>query len=160
MTEFEEKNNDVERIIGDLKNKLQEAKKVENNLERKFKKREKELENFEAEMILLKRNTDEEPFQSKFKNNSKTLDGILSCQRSFSNKIGLGYGKEKKTEKSSFINKQGIKRSYVDGHMRLFVKEYNKKLDLSQNKSRTDNVPSIHQQLFLGNCYTCNNFGI
>ena len=29
MTEYEEKNNDAERIIVDLKNQLQEAKKVE-----------------------------------------------------------------------------------------------------------------------------------
>ena len=40
MTEFEEKNNDAERFIANLKNQLQEAKKVENNLEQQFKKRE------------------------------------------------------------------------------------------------------------------------
>ena len=43
VTKFEEKNNDAERIIADLKNQLQEAKKVENNLEKKIKKREKKL---------------------------------------------------------------------------------------------------------------------
>ena len=43
--------------------------------------------------------------------------------------------------------------------MRPVVKEYSQKISLSQNESRTDNVPSKHQQLFLGNCYACNNFG-
>ena len=95
------------------------------------------------------------PFQSKFKSNSKTLDDILSCQRSPNNKTELGYDNGKKTEQSCFINK----RSYVDALMRPVVKEYNKNMALSQNKSKTDNLPSIHKQLVLGNCYTCNNFG-
>ena len=43
--------------------------------------------------------------------------------------------------------------------MRPVVKEYSKKFALSQNKSMINNVPSRHQQLFLGNCYACNNFG-
>ena len=43
--------------------------------------------------------------------------------------------------------------------MRLVVKEYSKKFALCQNESRTDNVRSRHHQLFLGNCYACNNFG-
>ena len=60
MTEFEEKNNDVERIIASLK-------RVENNLEQQLKKREQELENFEVELILLRKKTIEESFQSKFK---------------------------------------------------------------------------------------------
>ena len=43
--------------------------------------------------------------------------------------------------------------------MRPVVKEYSKKFALSQNKSRINNVPSRHQQLFLGNCYACKFFG-
>ena len=93
MTKFEEKNNDAERIIADLKIQLQEAKNVENNLEQQLKKREQELEKFEAELILLIKKTNEESFQSKFKSSSKTMGVILSCQRLFSNKTGLGYGK-------------------------------------------------------------------
>ena len=59
MTEFEEKNNDAERIIVDIK-------KVENNLERQLKNRERELEKFKDELILLRKKTNEESFQSKF----------------------------------------------------------------------------------------------
>ena len=131
MIEFEEKNNDVERIIVDLKNRLQEAKKVENNLEQQLKKREKELEKFEVELILLRKKTNEESFQSKFKSSSKTLDDILICQISFSDKTRLGYDKGKKVEQSSFINKEGNKISYDDALMRSAVKEYNKKISLS-----------------------------
>ena len=56
---FEGKNNDAERIIVDLKNQLQEAKKVENNLEQQMKKREQELEKFEDELILIRKNKNE-----------------------------------------------------------------------------------------------------
>ena len=57
MIEFEEKNNDAEIIIANLKNQLQEARKVENNLEQQLKKRDQELEKFEAELILLRKKT-------------------------------------------------------------------------------------------------------
>ena len=82
------------------------------------------------------------------------MDDILSCQRSSSNKAGLGYDNGKKTEQPPFINK----RSYANTLMRPVVKEYSQKFSLSQNESRTDNVPSRHQQLFVGKCYSCNNF--
>ena len=52
-----------------------------------------ELEKLEDEMIFVRRKTDEESFQSKFVSISKTLDDILSCQRSSSNEIGLVYDK-------------------------------------------------------------------
>ena len=73
--------------------------------------------------IFLRKKTNEESFQSKFKSSSKTMDDILSFQRSFSNKTGLGYGKRKKKEQSSFINKEGNKRSYADALMRPVVNE-------------------------------------
>ena len=110
-------------------------------------------------MIFLRRKTDEEYFQSKFKSSSKTLDEILNCQISSSKKTGLGYDNGKNIEQSSFINKEGNKISYVDALMRPVVKEYSQKISLPQNKSRINNVTNRHQQLFLGNCYTCNNFG-
>ena len=99
-------------------------------------------------MILIRWNTDEESLQSKFKSGSKTLDDILSYQRSSSNKTRLGYDKGKKSEQYSFINKEGNKRSYANALMRPVVKEYSLKIVPSQNESRTNNVPSRHQQLF------------
>ena len=67
--------------------------------------------------------------------------------------------KQKMSEQSSFINKEGNERSYVNALMRPVVKEYSQKIAPSQNESRTYNVPRRHQQLFLGNFYVCNNFG-
>ena len=140
MTEFEEKNNDAEIPIVDLKNQFREAKNDENNLEQQLKKREQELEKYEVELILLRKKANEESFQSKFKRSPKTQDDILICQRSSKNKARLGYDNGKKKEQSSFINKEGNKKNYVDALMRPVVKEYSKKIAPSQNESRTDNV--------------------
>ena len=43
--------------------------------------------------------------------------------------------------------------------MKPVVKEEIQKIAPSQNESWTDNMPSRHQQWFLGNCYVCNTFG-
>ena len=59
-TEVEKKNNDTKRIIFYLKNQLQVAKKVENNLEQQLKKRKQELEKCEVELVLLRMKIDEE----------------------------------------------------------------------------------------------------
>ena len=53
MTKVEEKNNDTKIIIDDLRNQLQEAKKVGNPLEQHLKKREQELEKSKTELVLL-----------------------------------------------------------------------------------------------------------
>ena len=44
MIEFEEKNNDAERMIVALKNKVLEVERAENNLEQQLKKRIQESE--------------------------------------------------------------------------------------------------------------------
>ena len=51
-TKVEEKNNDTEINVTDCGNQLQESKRVENGLEQRLKKIEKELEKSEAKLIL------------------------------------------------------------------------------------------------------------
>ena len=137
----EEKSNDTERIIANLKNQLQEARKVENNLEQQLKKRKQELEKYEAELVLLGKKIDEESFQSKFVSNSKTLDDILSCQRSSSNKTGLYYGKGMKLEQSSPTIQDGNTQSYADVLQDLVEKGDSKKSASFQNERRTNKIP-------------------
>ena len=61
----------------------------------------------------LRKKLDEESIKSKFENNSKTLDEILSVQMPSSNKSRLGFDKEKKPRFSSFTKQDGNKRSYA-----------------------------------------------
>ena len=58
MAEFEDKNNDTERIIADLK-------RAENNLEQ-LQKRIQEYERIEEEIMCLRKNLDEESIKSNF----------------------------------------------------------------------------------------------
>ena len=60
MEQFEEKNNDVERIIADLKNQFLVAKKAENNLEQQLKRITQESERIEEEIMCLRNKLDEE----------------------------------------------------------------------------------------------------
>ena len=110
----------------------------------------------------LRKKLDEESIKSKFENNSRTLDEILSVQRPSSDKSRLGFVKENNPEYSSSTNKDGNKRSYAVVLKSPIKREESKKS--GPLLQRTDMIPKIpmtskHQQLLLGNCYTCNNFG-
>ena len=99
----------------------------------------------------LREKLDEESIKSKFES-----------QRPSSYKSGLGFDKEKKPRYSSWTNQDGNKRSYAVVLMSQIKKEESKKF--SSPLQRTYMMPKIpvaskHQPLFLGKCYTCNNFG-
>ena len=110
MIEFEEKNNDVERMITDLKNQVLEVKSAQNNLEKQLKKRIQESERLEEDIMHLRKKMGEEYIKSRFENNSRTLDEILSVQRPSSDKYGLGFDKEKNPGYSSSKNEDGKKK--------------------------------------------------
>ena len=89
-------NKQSNQIISDLNTQLQEAKKIEGDLDLQLKKRIQESKRLEEEIMHLRKKLDEKSVQSKFENNSRTLDDILSSQIPSSDKSGLGYDKEKK----------------------------------------------------------------
>ena len=134
------------QIIVDFKNQIQEAKKIEEDLELQLKKRIQNSERLEAEIIQLKKKCDEKYIKKKFVNNSKTLDDILNDQRPSSDKTGLGYNK----------------KSYVVALMSPIEKKDSQKY--ASRLHKTNMVPrrsltSRYQQIFFGHCYSCNNFG-
>ena len=61
----------------------------------------------------LRKRLDEEAIKSKFENNSKVLDDILSIQIPSNDKTGLGYDKVKKPRCSSFTKQGRNKRGCV-----------------------------------------------
>ena len=76
----------------------------------------------------------------------------------------MGYEKGTKSEKSSPTIEDGNERSYANVLKYSIKKEESKKYDSFQNERRTNKMPrrpvtNINIQLFLGNCYVCNNFG-
>ena len=101
LSKYQEETN---QIIMELKNQLQEAKKTEEDLVVLVKERNQDSEKLEKEIIQLKKGVDEKYITSKFENNSRILDDILSSQRPSNGKTGLGYDKVKKMEYSSITN--------------------------------------------------------
>ena len=74
------KNKQSSQIISDLNTQLQEAKKIEEDLDLQLKKRIQESERLEEEIMPLRKKLDEESIKKKFENSSKTLDDILRSQ--------------------------------------------------------------------------------
>ena len=93
LRKCKKKNKKSNQIISDLKTHIQEAKNIEEDLDLQLKKRIQESERLEEEIMHLRKKFDEEFIKSKFENNSRNLDEILSSQIPSSDKKGLGYDK-------------------------------------------------------------------
>ena len=110
-----------------------------------------------------KRKIDEGSIKSKFENSSSILYDILSIQRPSSDMFGLGFVKEKKPENFPITNKKGGKKSYAKILKTPAKKEVNKKAGLISQDENRNNIapkrPNRYLQIFLGYCYSCNNFG-
>ena len=102
------------KIITDLRNQLQEAKKSEEDLVVLLRKRIQDSGKLEKEISWLREGVDEKFIKSKFKNSSKIVDDILNSQRPSSDRSSLGFVKEKKPERSPITNQEGSKKSYVE----------------------------------------------
>ena len=113
----------------------------------------------------LRKKVDEESIKSKFENSSKTLDNILSSQRTSRDKSGLGYNKENKPKFSSLTNQCRNKRNYVAALKSQIKREENKKyVPPSHDKDKTNvmtrrPMTSRYQQIFFGHFYSYNHFG-
>ena len=80
-------------MIDGLKNQVLEVERDENNLEQQLKGRIQESKRIEQEIMHLRKKLDEESIKSTFENSSSTLDENLSVQIPLSDKSGLGFDK-------------------------------------------------------------------
>ena len=90
----EQKNKEMDKIMINLKDKILEASKIEQSLEKSLKEKQMTYEIFEAELAFLRKELDSKHVQMKYENNSKILDEIIITQRDPSNKNGIGYSPE------------------------------------------------------------------
>ena len=74
-----------------------------------------------------KRKLDEESIKSKFENNSRILDQIMSSQRPSSDRSGLGFVKEKDPKSFLVTNQEGSKKIYADVLKTVAKREGSKK---------------------------------
>jgi hypothetical protein len=158
-----------------LKSQLLEANKTEENILKQLRDKKKQAcEKLEAEIKMLKSELEKEKKRSNFGNSSKILDEILSSQRSPNNKTGLGY-----TQDSTSTSQRSVKRpiSYAYALKGSLRREDNKvnmiPLNTISHKQKStfptkvinDRKNTIirrnplNKYLFIGYCYSCNNFG-
>ena len=146
-----------------MESQLLDAKKVEEDLNLLLKRRIHESEKIVEEILQFRRNLNGGSIKSKFENSSRILDDILSSQRPSSDRYVLGFVKEKNPEIFPVTNQEGSKKSYAEVIKTPAKKEGSKKVGLiSQDKNRnntTSRRPNRYLQIFLGQCYSCNNFG-
>ena len=157
------KNKQSNLIISQLEAQLLESQKVEKDVNLQLKQRIQEFEKLAKEITQFKRKLDEGSIKSKFENSSRILDDILSSQKPSNDKFGLGFVKEKKPENFPITNKKGGKKSYAEILKTPSKKEVNKKVGLIYHDENRNNmapkIPNRYLHIFLGYCYSCNNFG-
>ena len=121
-----------EQIIVDLKTKLEEAKWVEDSLTEQLRTNIREKENHEAEIVSLKNKLQREDIGKSYENNSKILEQIISNQKPFFDKTGIGY--KKNTDEPSISMMTGNEenpRSYAE-----VVKDYTNEEDIKYQQEQ------------------------
>jgi hypothetical protein len=164
---------ELEHTISDLKSQLLEANTIEEVILQQLNDKKQVCEKLEAEIKPLKSEIEKEKKGSQFENSSKILDEIINSQRSLNNKTGLGY-----TQDSTSTSQGSVKKpiSYTDALKNSLRKEDNKAkmiplktvthkqksvlpTRVKHNKKNTIIIRNPPKYLFIGYCYSCNNFG-
>jgi hypothetical protein len=127
-------------------------------------------EKLEAEIKFLKCELEKEKKGSKFGNSSKILDEILSSQRSPNNKTGLGYTQDSTSTSQGPINyadalKGSLRREDNKAKMiplKIVSHKHKSTFPTKVKNSRKNTITRRNppnKYLFIGYCYSCNNFG-
>ena len=142
---------------------LLEAQKVEKDLNLQLKQRIQESGKLAEEITQFKIKLNEGSIKSKFDNISRILYDIPSSQKPSNDKSGLGFVKENKPKVFPITNKKWGKKSYAKILKTPAKKEVNKKAGLISQDENIKNIapkrPNRYLQIFLGHCFSCNNFG-
>jgi hypothetical protein len=115
-------------------------------------------------------------------NSSKVMDDIISSQKYYLDKSGLGYNQTKKGSSSKTIEQETNPKSYAEtikGDKRIYKEDYmdtppprrfifhnQQHIDRLQEEEGFIRKPPFikssstrYQTIFFGLCYACNNFG-
>ena len=145
------KNQKLNHVIIDLETQLLEAKRIEEDLNLQLKSKIQESEKLEEEIMQFKKKLDEEAMKSKFESASNILDDILNSQIPSNDKYGLGY----RPKYYSFTNQDENKKGYVVALKIPVKKEERKKyIPNFHRKNKTNLVPKrslmkIYQEIFI-----------
>ena len=101
-----------------------------------LRKRIQDSKKLEKEIAGLREGVDEKSIKSKFENNSRILDDIMSSQIPSSDRYVLGFVKDKNPESSPLTNQRGSTKSYAEVLKSLVKKEKCKEHALSFHETK------------------------
>jgi hypothetical protein len=180
---------ETKKTIIILKTQLEEAKRIEEVVRSQLKEKEENCEKLEAEIVSLRKELEKTIDQLnrslKFGKSTEILDNILSFQRSPFIKTGLGYDdKQNTTEGDASIkvtkpsekeneenpesyanilkgstNNESNNRKGNDDQQKPDSSHKNNKNEFRRVVPPQRPFTNRYQNLFLGYCFSCNNFG-
>ena len=81
-SKYQEELEETRKAYVEMKNQLEEAKRIEEVLKDKLDEKEEQCKKLEMEVVGLRKTSEKSNVCVKFRNNSIILDEILDCQRS------------------------------------------------------------------------------
>jgi hypothetical protein len=157
LASCEEENHELEKTINSLKEQLEDYEKLK-----------AELDHTNKELMLTMEKLE------KFGRSTEKLDEILCNQRSPTDKTGLGYDNSSEMENTDKEDNkdEGNSRSYANSlrsginNQEEFEEQqehntfsWNKRSEFRRHETPRRSLPIRYENIFLGHCYTCRNFG-
>jgi hypothetical protein len=114
---------ELEQMITKLKVQIEEDKRIEEALKEQLEGKDRIIGNLEAEIVTLRKDIQKKNMQ----NSSKVLDDIISSQKSYLDKSGLGYNQTEKGSSSKTIEQETNPKSYAEtikGDKKIYKEDY------------------------------------
>jgi hypothetical protein len=169
---------ELEQMITKLKVQIEEDKRIEEALKEQLEGKDGIIGNLEAKIVTLRKDIQKKNMQ----NSSKVLDDIISSQKSYLDKSGLGYNQTEKGSSSKTIEQETNPKHYAEtikGDKNIYKEDYRdtppprrfrfhnqQQIDRPQEEEGFIRAPPFiissttrYQTIFFGLCYACNNFG-
>jgi predicted RNase H-like nuclease (RuvC/YqgF family) len=101
---------EVEQMITKLKARIEEDKRIDEELKETLKENDRIIGNLEVDIFALRKDIQKKNMQ----NSSKVLDDIINSKKSHLDKFGLGYNQTEKGSSSKTIEQETYPKSYVE----------------------------------------------
>jgi hypothetical protein len=114
---------ELEQMITKLKVQIEEDKIIEEALKEQLEGKDGIIGNLEAEIVTLRKNIQKKNMQ----NTSKVLDDIISSQKSYLDKSGLGYNQTEKGSSSKTTEQETNPKIYAEtikGDKKIYKEDY------------------------------------
>jgi hypothetical protein len=110
-------------MITKLKVRIEEDKRIDEALKEKIEEKDKIVGNLKEEIVTLRKDIQ----KKNMHNSSKVMDDIISIQKSYLDKSGLGYNQTEKGSSSKTTEQETYPKIYaktIKGDRKIYKEEY------------------------------------